>query len=100
MKVNLLLVSNLAAVLALSNKKVLLIGADIRKPKLKEYLEIKIEKGLTHFLMDEDLSVANIIYHSKELNMDIIDTTVIAPNPSEVLLMNGRFEELMEYGKN
>ena len=91
--------SNLSAVLALSNKKVLLVGADIRKPKIKEYIKIDLKKGLTHFLMDEDLKVSDIIYHSKELNMDIIDTNLIAPNPSEVLLMSGRFDELMAYGK-
>ncbi|RXP61860.1 polysaccharide biosynthesis tyrosine autokinase [Lutibacter sp. HS1-25] len=91
--------ANLAAVLALSNKKVLLIGADIRKPKLKEYLEIKIEKGLTHYLMDEDLNESDIIFRSKELNIDVIDTTVIAPNPSEVLLLNERFDQLIAFGK-
>ena len=91
--------SNLAAVLALSNKKVLLVGADIRKPKLKEFLKIDIKKGLTHFLTDENLKVTDVIYHAKEINMDVIDTNLIAPNPSEVLLMNGRFDELITYGK-
>ena len=52
---------NLASVLALTNKKVLLIGADIRKPKLSEYLEINSEKGLTHFLMDSSLKPSDVI---------------------------------------
>jgi len=90
---------NLAVVLALSNKKVLLIGADIRNPKLSDYLNLEIEKGLTHFLMDEELKISDIIYHSNEVNLDIIATVNLAPNPSEILLMNGRFDELIAYGK-
>lgn len=89
---------NLATVLALTDKKVLLIGADIRKPKIGEYLDIKFEKGLTHYLMDNALKVTDIIESVKEVNFDFISSTVIPPNPSE-LLMNGRFEEVLAYGK-
>lgn len=89
---------NLAAVLALSNKKVLLIGADIRKPKIGEYLDLKYEKGLTHYLMDNSLKVTDIIESVKEVNFDFISSNLIPPNPSE-LLMNGRFEEVLVYGK-
>ena len=89
---------NLVAVLALSNKKVLLIGADIRKPKIGEYLDLKYEKGLTHYLMDDSLKVTDIIESVKEVNFDFISSNLIPPNPSE-LLMNGRFEEVLAYGK-
>jgi len=89
---------NLATVLALTDKKVLLIGADIRKPKIGEYLDLKYEKGLTHFLMDNTLKVTDIIESVKEVNFDFIGSNLIPPNPSE-LLMNGRFEEVLAYGK-
>ena len=89
---------NLSAVLALTEKKVLLIGADIRKPKIGEYLDLKYEKGLTHFLMDNALKPTDIIESVKEVNFDFISSSLIPPNPSE-LLMNGRFEEVLAYGK-
>ena len=89
---------NLAAVLSLTDKKVLLIGADIRKPKIGEYLELKYEKGLTHYLMDNALKVTDIIESVSEVNFDFISSNLIPPNPSE-LLMNGRFEEVLAYGK-
>ncbi len=90
---------NLASVLALSNKKVLLIGADIRKPKIAEYLNIpKSVKGLSHFLMDNNLKVSEVIEHVKKYNFDILESGIMAPNPSE-LLMNGRFDEILAYGK-
>jgi len=88
---------NLAAALALSNKKVLLLGADIRNPKIHEYLNIVPEKGLTHFLMDTNITFNEIINSVKE-GFDIVQSGVIPPNPSE-LLMNGRFEEALAYGK-
>lgn len=89
---------NLASVLALSSKKVLLIGADIRKPKIIDYLELKGGKGLTHFLMDTSLKVTDVIEEIKGFEFDMIHSGIIAPNPSE-LLMNGRFNEIMDYGK-
>ena len=90
---------NLASVLALTNKKVLLIGADIRKPKIAEYLNIQTQKkGLSHFLMDPQLKVADIIEHVSTSNFDMLESGIIAPNPSE-LLMNGRFDEILAYGK-
>lgn len=89
---------NLAAVLSLTDKKVLLIGADIRKPKIGEYLEFKYEKGLTHYLMDNALKVTDIIESVSEVNFDFISSNLIPPNPSE-LLMNGRFEDVLAYGK-
>jgi tyrosine-protein kinase Etk/Wzc len=90
--------SNLAAVLALSNKKVLFIGADLRKPRVGDYYNLEIEKGLTHYLVDDDLKISDIIFHSNEFNVDIIATTQVPPNPSEIIT-NGKFEKLMEYAK-
>jgi capsular exopolysaccharide synthesis family protein len=89
---------NLASALALLNKKVLLIGADIRKPKIATYLNTKQEKGLTHYLIDTSLKVADVIVHHKETNLDVLETGIIPPNPSE-LLTNGRFDEVIAYGK-
>ena len=87
---------NLAASLALLGKNILLIGADIRRPKLASYLEINPEKGLTDFLSDKNLSVKDITVSIEENNFDVISSGEIPPNPSE-LLLNGRFEEILEY---
>lgn len=89
---------NLAAAMALSNKKVLLIGADIRKPKIAEYLAIKQNKGLTHYLTTPGIAVQEVIEHVEAHNFDMIQSGISPPNPTE-LLMNGRFEEILDYGK-
>ena len=89
---------NLAAVLAMSNKKVLLIGADIRKPKFVEYLNMNFSRGLTHFLMDDTLKPEEVIDHYPKAGFDIVSSGVVPPNPSE-LLMNGRFDTLITYAQ-
>ena len=89
---------NLARIISLSSKKVLLIGADIRNPKLAEYMKIPNKHGLTHYLADDALKPEELIEHISSYNFDILQGGVIAPNPSE-LLMNGRFDELLAYAK-
>ena len=89
---------NLASVLAVTNKKILLIGADIRKPKIQNYVESLSEKGLTHYLMDATLKCDDVIETVSEYGFDMVHSGVIPPNPSE-LLMSDRFQELINYGK-
>lgn len=90
---------NLASVIALSNKKVLLIGGDIRKANSNEYINQNIGNGLSNFLMDNFLKVSDVIERSLEGNFDIINSGTVPPNPSE-LIMNGRFDEIFDYAKD
>ncbi|MEG1998790.1 MAG: polysaccharide biosynthesis tyrosine autokinase, partial [Bacteroidales bacterium] len=81
--------SNLAASLALTGKRVLLIGSDIRQPKLKEYLNVKSTKGLTNYLASADMIEEDIIVKSPFFkNLDVILSGPVPPNPAELLLSN------------
>ena len=86
---------NLAATFALSGKKVLLIGMDIRNPKLDEYVTLP-ERGFTNYLSSNDLKVEDLIvkYEGYE-NFHILPAGVIPPNPAE-LLMNKKVDSLFE----
>jgi len=88
----------LAKTLALSSKKVILIGADIRNPKISKYLNIKDKKGLTHYLADNTIELKSLIERVPSLNFDLLQGGIIPANPSE-LLMNGRFDDLLSYTK-
>ncbi|MDE6277478.1 MAG: polysaccharide biosynthesis tyrosine autokinase [Muribaculaceae bacterium] len=77
---------NLAATLALLGKKVVLIGMDIRKPRLASYLNLHPQFGLTQYLSSEDLQIKQIITPLKEIEgMDVIVAGPVPPNPSELL---------------
>ena len=94
---------NLSRTLASSNKKVLLIGADIRNPKLHRYtneLQGAKEKGLSDFLYDYEVNIDDIITHTNEddIKVDVILSGPIPPNPAE-LLLNDRMEELIAKAK-
>lgn len=87
---------NLACTLALSGKKVALVGMDLRAPKLLDYIGSYNLKGITSYIKDsavqlEDIKIAIKGYE----NLDAFASGVIPPNPAE-LLMHPRVEELFE----
>ncbi len=85
---------NMGMALAISGKKVLLVGADLRNPKLGEYLDIPARPGLANYLSNSNLRAEDMIFNITEYeNLDMMLSGVIPPNPAE-LLMNNRFEEL------
>ncbi|MGB0891409.1 MAG: GumC family protein, partial [Flavobacteriaceae bacterium] len=78
---------NLAAALSLSDKKVLLMGMDLRAPKVTEYLGIAERKGVTNYITNESLALDDLKFTIPEIKgLDIIASGVIPPNPSELLL--------------
>lgn len=84
---------NLATVFAFSGKKTLLIGADMRKPKIYQDFELSNEKGLSNFLANS-AKLEEIIQVTKIENLDFISSGLIPPNPSE-LLMSIKMQETM-----
>jgi len=76
---------NLALSLALLDKKVLIIGLDIRKPKLGEYVGLENKTGITLFLSGH-LTPDKLIQPSGiHPNLSIITAGPIPPNPNELL---------------
>jgi tyrosine-protein kinase Etk/Wzc len=85
---------NLAAILAQSGQKVLIIDGDLRKGYLQKNFGLRWENGLSDYLSGQ-LDLENIIKSSSVENLDVITRGQIPPNPSE-LLMNDRFSQLTE----
>ena len=92
---------NLAISFSIMNKKVLLIGADMRNPQLHSYLAVKkSELGLQDYLHNIDIEWHNVVKNSTlNSGLDIILSGSIPPNPAE-LLSNGRLEKLINEAKN
>jgi tyrosine-protein kinase Etk/Wzc len=86
--------SNFSAILAKTNKKVLLIGADLHKPTLHKYFEVKESFGLSNFFLNEK-SFEEILFATFVPNLSFIQAGTTPDNPSE-LLDNTKFELLIE----
>ncbi|TDR22943.1 GumC family protein [Flavobacterium cheniae] len=86
---------NLATILAQTDKKVLLMGLDIRNPKISEYITTPT-KGITNYISSkEKVVLKDYIYPSGiAANFDVLPAGIIPPNPSE-LLMSKALENLL-----
>lgn len=84
---------NIASVFALSEKKTVLLGLDLRKPKIFGDFDIDNKVGVVNYLIN-DLELPDIIQKTQVPFLDVITSGPIPPNPSE-LLMGERMEELI-----
>ena len=85
---------NLAAVLAQSGKKVLIIDADMRKGYLQTQFGLKWDDGLSDYLSGR-LNLEQVTKPSTVEGLSVITRGQIPPNPSE-LLMHSNFSKLVE----
>ncbi len=86
---------NLAAAYSLTGKKTILVGCDMRKPKIFESFGLTNEIGLSTFLSGQIDSWEEIISKTNHSNLDLIVSGPIPPNPAELLFAEG-FELLIK----
>lgn len=75
---------NLATVMALSGKRVVLVDADMRRPRVAETLEMKAGKGLSTYLIGE-CTLNDIVENTDIPGLDVITAGPIPPNPLELV---------------
>jgi capsular exopolysaccharide synthesis family protein len=90
---------NLAASIALTRKKVVLIDLDIRKRTLSGLVQQEENRpGITHYLSGRVTDIHSLI-NKKDINdmenLDIIYAGPVPPNPAE-LLLSDRLDKLIE----
>ena len=77
---------NLAITLANTSKKVILIAADLRSPKVNTISEPNQKEGISDYLVQEDLSLSELIVKSNvHSSLDLLKSGTIPPNPYELL---------------
>jgi capsular exopolysaccharide synthesis family protein len=84
---------NLAAAMAHSGRKTILVDTDMRKPQVASYFQIRNKKGLSNFLIG-DCAIKDIIHNTDTKGFDVIVSGPIPPNPID-LIGHPRMEELM-----
>ncbi|WP_285275089.1 polysaccharide biosynthesis tyrosine autokinase [Halopseudomonas bauzanensis] len=86
--------ANLAAIVAQSGQKVVLVDADMRKGYLHKLVNMNPEPGLSGLLVHTH-TLADVMHKTEVEGMHFISRGTIPPNPSE-LLMHSNFQALMD----
>ena len=86
---------NLALTLANTGHKVLIVGADLRNPKLQTYREdTSTNLGVSDYLVSNELCLKRLIGKSSiHPDLDVLTSGNIPPNPSE-LLSQGKITQM------
>jgi capsular exopolysaccharide synthesis family protein len=89
---------NLATVFAFSEKKILIIGADMRRPRIFGDFNLRNDIGLSTYLSDQS-GLEDSIQETFIKNLYLLSAGPVPPNPSELLLrkkFTAMFELLRE----
>ncbi|HBE40468.1 MAG TPA: hypothetical protein DDW27_04570 [Bacteroidales bacterium] len=84
---------NLASAYSLLGKRTILLGFDLRKPKIFGDFELSNEKGISTWLIGKD-KLPEIVQKTKFENLSIISAGPVPPNPSELTAL-GKTTELI-----
>lgn len=87
---------NLAISLALTNKRVVLVDLDLRRPTLARILKVEQADGISQYLNGEKEIEAIIKRTNSNQNLFLIPSGPVAFNPSE-LLLSDKIKELFTY---
>lgn len=83
--------TNLAASFAQSGKKVLIVDADLRKPKIHLAFDLRRNAGLSTLIVGES-EFADVVQKTKIPGLDAIASGPVPPNPAELLHTEGLSE--------
>ena len=89
---------NIATVFALSEKKTVIIGLDLRKPKLAAEFNLSNEVGVVNYLIKQK-TVDEIINHTHIPYLDVILSGPVPPNPAEMIMSEGMKDLIEELKK-
>ncbi|HNR40759.1 MAG TPA: polysaccharide biosynthesis tyrosine autokinase [Bacteroidales bacterium] len=75
---------NLAAIIAMSGKRVLLAGLDLRKPRIHRIFGAENEKGISSYLIGEE-KYEDIVLKTEFKNLFYTPAGPVPPNPAELI---------------
>lgn len=85
---------NIATVFAMSEKKTVIVGLDLRKPKIFDDFNEKNDIGVVNYLIEQN-TLEEVTKKTKIPFLDLITSGPIPPNPSE-LIMGDSMKKFME----
>ncbi|MBI2258369.1 MAG: polysaccharide biosynthesis tyrosine autokinase [Flavobacteriia bacterium] len=85
---------NLAAIIAMSGKKTLIMDLDLRKPKVHLGFNVNNDNGMSNLIVSQ-VTLNDCIHHSEIDNLHYITAGPVPPNPSE-LILSREFQTVLE----
>ena len=86
--------ANLAISLSMTDKKVVLVGLDMRKPMMSRNFGITEQTGMSLYLSGQENDLHKLVQKVSDYpNLDLIPAGIIPPNPNE-LIMKDRLDNL------
>lgn len=76
---------NIATVFAMSEKKSVIVGLDLRKPKIFDDFNIKNDIGVVNYLIGQK-TLDEVVQKTHIPFLDVITSGPIPPNPSELII--------------
>jgi non-specific protein-tyrosine kinase len=76
--------ANLAAIIANTGKRVVILDADLRRPRVQLYLNLPNNEGLSDIFLNQ-LSAREVMQKTTVDNLSAITSGDLPPNPSELL---------------
>lgn len=89
---------NIASAYALSGKKTILLGLDLRKPKIFDDFNIDNNIGIVNYFIG-DKTLKEVVFKTHIENLDIVTSGPIPPNPSELLMSTAMTELISKLRK-
>jgi capsular exopolysaccharide synthesis family protein len=87
-------VSNLAITMARSDKRVVIVDCDLRKPSIHKKFSLPNSRGVTNILAQRK-TIKEVIIRTNVPNLYVISSGPIPPNPSE-LLSTQKMKDILE----
>lgn len=89
---------NIASVYAISGKKTILLGFDLRRPGLNKILDMHQQTGISNYLIGQ-CQLSEIVKNVLHDNLFVISSGDIPPNPSELIASEKARQFLVELRK-
>lgn len=88
---------NLAMTYALTGKRVVVLGLDIRRPVLAHLVNLHNKRGITTYLSEQEDDISSLICPTTfNENLFVMPAGPVPPNPNE-LLLSKRMQNLVSY---
>lgn len=85
---------NLAGIISMTGKKVVIIDCDLRRPKLHLTFRVANEKGMSNYVAGS-FTIKEVIHKEVLPNIDFVPSGPVPPNPAE-LCQSDRLMEMLD----